>query len=356
MATTATNLDNIKVNYPSMLDRYDNRTGDYGLLKKANENANSSMGIITNDLKMKAANSWGRTIDIPVMSPTAGGIASGLVCTPTDDVAISAFMNVTWVSVSASWFMEPSLNEQNEISYLEMWLNQYKANLNAIYDSVDASIDTALTAALAVEAEYSNSMIGVGTKYGTLTADRIDVSLAQRELFLNDMTSINKSDDIFGRQDLIGSTNAESILRNTFGQGQSNDTNTAFQAGLFDATFTNNVTVGAASDASCYVVPKGSFGIVYRNHPDCAAGRSTTSGKQYSTVFDPVFGTDLDVTFQSVCADINAKTGNALDVANVQELHQINVNFGIITPSNSFGDPGSVAKGGVIRAFNFQTA
>lgn len=356
MATTATNLDNIKVNYPSMLDQYDNRLGDYGLLRKANENSNMAMGVVTNDLKQKAMNSWGRTVDIPVMEPTAGGISSGLVCTPTDDVAISKFMNVTWVSVSMSWFMEPSLNEQNEISYLEMWLNQYRAKMNVIYDSVDSSIDTALIAALAPESNYSNSMIGLGNKYGALTAARIDVSLAQRELFLNDMTSINKSDDIFGRQDLIGSTNAESILRNTYAQGQANDTNTAFQAGLFDATFSNNVTVGAVSDASAYVVPKGSFGIVYRNHPDCAAGRSTTSGKQYSTVYDPVFGADIDVTFQSVCADINAKTGNALDVANVQELHQVNVNFGIITPANSFGLGASVAPGGVIRGFNFQTA
>jgi hypothetical protein len=356
MATTATNLDNIKVNYPSMLDKFDNRTGDYGLLAKANEYSNSSMGIVTNDLKTKAMNSWGRTIDIPVMAPTAGGLASGLVCTPTDDVAISSFTNVTWVSVSASWFMEPSLNEQNEISYLEMWLNQYRANMNAIYNSVDSSIDTALIAALAVEAEYSSSYIGVGNKYGALTADRIDVSLAQRTGFLNDMTSINKADDIFGRQDIIGSTNAESIVRDMGAQGSGNDTNEGYQLGLFDFSFTNNVTVGAASDASCYVVPKGAFGIVYRNHPDCAAGRSTTSGKQYSTMYDPVFGANIDVTFQSVCADINAKTGNALDVANVQELHQVNVNFGIITPSNSFGVGASVAPGGVIRGFNFQTA
>jgi hypothetical protein len=355
MATTATNLDNIKVNYPSMLDKFDNRLGDYGLLKKANEYSNSSMGIVTNDLKTKAQNSWGRTIDIPVMAPDGGTLTSGLVCTPGDTVAISSFVNVTWVSVSGSWFMEPSLNEQNEINYLQMWLNHYNATMDLIYNSVDTSINAGLVAALAIQAEYSSSYIGAG-KYGALTANRIDASLAQRPGFLNDLTSIQKADDIFGRQDIIGSTNMESIVRDLGAQGSGNDTNDAYQLGLFDFSFTNNVAVGAASDASGFVVPPGAFGIVYRNHPDCAAGRSTTSGKQYSTVFDPVFGTDMDVTFQSQCADINAKTGNALDVANVQELHQVNVNFGIITPSNSFGVGASDAKGGVIRAFNFQTA
>jgi hypothetical protein len=355
MATTATNLDNIKVNYPSLVDRYDNRLGDYGLLRKANEYSNSAMGIVTNDLKTKAMNSWGRTIDIPTMAPNGGTLASGLVCTPGDTVAISSFVNVTWVSVSGSWFMEPSLNDQNEINYLQMWLNHYHATMDLMYNSVDSTINTGLVAALAPQAQYSSSYIGAG-KYGALTANRIDASLAQRPGFLNDLTSINKADDIFGRQDIIGSTNMESIVRDMGAQGSGNDTNDAYQLGLFDFSFTNNVAVGAVSDASGFVVPKGSFGIVYRNHPDCKAGRSTTSGKQYSTVYDPIFGTDLDVTFQSLCADNNVKSGNALDVAVVREIHQVNVNFGIITPSNSFGVGASDAKGGVIRGFNFQTA
>ena len=354
MATTATNLDNIKVKYPSMIDQFDLRTGDFGLLKKANEYTNSSTGIISNDLKTKAMDSWGRTIDIPVMSQVggAGVLGTGLSCSPADSEPVSAFMNVTWVTVSASWYMEPSKNEQNEINYLQEWLNQYKAKMAAIYDSIDSAIDTALIAALTVQAQYSSSYIGAG-KYGALTANRIDVSLAQRTGFLNDLTSIQKADDIYGRQDIIGSTNAESIVRDMGAQGSGNDTNEAYQLGLFDFNFTNNVTVGAASDASCYVVPKGSFGIVFRNHPDCKAGRNTTSGKNYGMVYDDVLQTTVDTMFESDCADINAKTGNALDVSNVQEKHQVSVNYGILTPYNNFAVSG---QGGVIRGFNFQTA
>tara|TARA_R110000803_G_scaffold101982_3_gene169998 strand:- start:875 stop:1948 length:1074 start_codon:yes stop_codon:yes gene_type:complete len=357
MAMTATVLDNIKVNYPNLLDQFDNRKADHGLLRKAIMNSNMAGGIISADLKEKAQNSYGRTIDIPTISQTPGTLGSALACTATDTVSVSAFVNVTWVTVSASWFMEPAKNDQNEISYLQEFASQYSAQINAIYNSMDSSIDTALIAALCVEAQYGNTMIGAGNKYGALLANRIDVSLAQRELFLNDMTSINKSDDIYGRQDLIGSTNAESILRNTYAQGQANDTNTGFQAGLFDAMFTNNVTVGAASDATCYVVPKGSFGLVTRNSPDCRAGRSTTDGKMYGMTYDPVLGANIDTLYSSSCQDINAKTGNALDVAAVQEQHQIAVNFGILTPSSAFAaGPPIIGAPGVIRAFNFQTA
>lgn len=351
MATTATNLDNIKVNYPSMLDQFDLRMADYGLLAKANQYANDSTGIISNDLKAKAQDSWGRTIDIPVMSQVAGTLGTGLSCSPADSVPVSAFMNVTWVTVSASWYMEPSKNEQNEINYLQEYMNQYKAKMNAIYNNLDAAVDTALIAALCVQAQYSSSYIG--GKYGALTANRIDATLAQRDGFLNDLTSIQKADNIYGRQDVIGSTNAESIVRALGAQGTGNDTNDAYQLGLFDFSFTNNVTVGAASDASCYVVPKGSFGMVFRNHPDAKAGRMTTSGKQYGMVYDDVLGTNVDTMFESDCADINVKTGNALDTSNVQEKHQVSVNYGIITPYSNFAVSG---EGAVIRGFNFQTA
>lgn len=353
MATTATNLDNIKVNYPSMLDQFDLRTGDYGLLRKAKEYTSSATGIVSADLQQKAMDSWGRVTDIPVMSQVSGvPLGTGLACTASDSIPVSAFVNVVWVTVSASWFMEPSKNEQNEISYLQEWANQYHSKLNAIYNNIDAAIDTALIAALCVQAQYGSSYIGAG-KYGALTANRIDVSLAQRTGFLNDLTSIQKADDIFGRQDIIGSTNAESIIRDMGAQGSGNDTNEGYQLGLFDFSFTNNVTVGAASDASCYVVPKGSFGMVHRNHPDCKARRTTTDGKQYGMVYDPVLGTNIDTMFSSSCQDINVKTGNALDTVNVQEQHQVSVNYGILTPYENFATSG---QGGVIRGFNFQTA
>jgi hypothetical protein len=302
-------------------------------------------------------NSYGRTVDIPVMSqvPNAAGLGTGLACSSSDSEPISAFVNITWVTVSNEWFMEPSKNDQNEIGYLQEFAAQYSAKMSAIYNSIDAAIDTALIAALTVEADYGSSYIGVGNKYGALTASRIDASLAQRTTFLNDLTSIQKADDIYGRQDIIGSTNMESIVRDMGAQGGGNDTNEAYQLGLFDFSFTNNVTVGAASDATGYVVPKGSFGIVFRNSPDPRAGRSTTDGKQYGMIYDPVLGTNIDTMFYSACADINAKTGNALDVANVQEHHQVAVTYGIMTPYAQY-TAGTSGAPGVIRAFNFQTA
>jgi len=352
MAMTATALDNIKVNYPSLLDQYNLRTSQYGLLNKAINYAKMGTGIISPDLVAKASNSWGRTIDIPVMSTSAGSLGTGITCTASGTDAISAFANVTYVTVSVAWKMEPTKNDQNEITYLQEYARKYIDNMDLLYNNIDAAVDTALIAALAPEAQYNSSLIGAGNKYGAFVANRLQCSLALRPGIFNDYTSIQKADDIYGRQDVIGSTNLESIVRELGAQGQGNDTNTAYQFQNFDFNFTNNVTVGAASDASMYVIPKGSFGVIFRNAPDPMNGRSTTDGKQYSMMYDNVLQTNVDVMYQSSCVDINALTGNALDVAAVQETHQVAVHYAIITPYRS----GAQAKGGVIRGVDLLTA
>jgi hypothetical protein len=350
---TATVLQNIRVNYPSLLDQFDLRGTEYALLNKGIQNANMGTGIISADLISKARDSWGRTIDIPVMSAQAGALGTGITCTAVGTEAVSAFVNVTWVTVSAAFTMEPTKNDQNEISYVQEFARKYTDNIRAIAENVDVAIDTALTTALCPAAQYASSYVGVGNKYGALVADRVQSSLANRVDFFNDYTSIQKADDIRGRFDVIGSTNLESIVRQSAAQGQANDTNEAFQFNGYDFTFSNNVTVSAASDATMYILPKGSYGIIFRNAPDPTNNRRTTDGKQYGTAFDPTLGAMVDTMFYSQCADINALSGNAADTAAVQEVHQVAVHYGILTPYSNFAVSG---KAGVIRAADLLTA
>jgi len=272
MAMTATVLDNIKVNYPSFLDQFDLRGSEYALLNKGIQNVNVGGGIISPDLVSKARNSWGRTIDIPVMGALNNSLAlgSGITCTATGVEAISAFVNVTYVTVSGAFKMQPTKNDQNEISYLQEFARKYTDIMRKIADNLDNAIDTALTTALCPAAQYSSSYVGALKKYGALVANRVQSSLALRPDLFNDYTSIQKADDIrpMPRFDVIGSTNLESIVRKYMAQGVSNDTNDSYQFGAYDFTWSNNVTVSAASDATAYILPKGSYGVIFRNAPD----------------------------------------------------------------------------------------
>jgi hypothetical protein len=352
MSIIQTQLDRLVADYPNGLDQWNLRLEDYGLTRKALMNTANPTGIISNDVIEKAQNSYARGLDIPVMSTSKGTLGNGLSCTSSGVEAISDMVGVIWTRVSADWTMEPSKNETNHISYQQELARKTMDNMDLIYENIEEAIDTNLIANLAPEAQYTNSYIGAGNKYGALVANRVQVTLAQRDRILNDWTSISKSDSIRGRLDVIGSTNMESIIRDLNAQGISNDTNDAFQIGLFDFMFSNNVTVGANSDATAYVVPKGSFGILFRNGKDPLANRRTTKGHIYGTLFDDKLDTLVDTLFVSDCADISAISGEALDDANVKEFHQVAVTYGLLVPYRS----GAQAKGGVIRGFDMLTA
>jgi hypothetical protein len=49
-------------------------------------------------------------------------------------------------------------------------------------------------------------------------------------------------------------------------------------------------------------------------------------------LFDPTLGMTMDTLYFSECADINALSGNAADTAAVNEVHQMAVHYGILTP------------------------
>jgi hypothetical protein len=333
MAMTATVLQDLRANYPSLLDKWELRPEIYTLMNKGVMNAsNPSTGIISPDVVDKAMQSWGRNVDIPVMDVASDANGTGLACTFSGTEAVSAFVNITWVTVSNGFEMQPAKNFQNEIKYQQEFARKYSDAIRAMAGAINSQVDTSLTAVL--RSNYASSYVGVGNKYGALVADAIQVSLANRPDFFNDMVDIAAADDYFPQFDVFGSTNARGIIKQLFAQGEANDTNTAyqFQMGDYNFFFDKDVTVGAASDASCYIMPAGAFGIVSRNSPDCMANNSTTDGKQYGTLFDPTLGMTMDTLYFSECADINALSGNAADTAAVNEVHQMAVHYGILTP------------------------
>lgn len=353
---TATALQDLRANYPSLLDRHELRPEKYGLLMKGVMNANNpSVGIISADVLDKARMSWGRQVDIPVMQVASDANGTGLACTFSGTEAVSAFVNLTWVTVSNGFEMQPAKNFQNEIKYQAEFARKYSDAIRAMAGATNAAIDTAINAVAAVPADYTSSYVGAGTKYGAVNAveNSIQVSLANRPDFYNDLVDILAADDIFPQFDVLSSINGRGIVAELFAQGQANATNTQYQftQGDYNFIFDKDVTIGtiAATDASGYVMPVGSYGVMSRNSPDCMAGSVTSDGKQYGTLFDPTMGMTLDTLYYSTCADINALTGNAADTSAVNEVHQMAAHYCILTPYEGVAS-------GVIRRYDLLTA
>lgn len=362
MAMTATVLKDLVVRYESLLDRHELRGSSYPLLNKGIENANNpTTGIISPDLLEKALDSWGRGIDIPVMSPAANANGTGLTCTFSGTEAISDFVNVTWVTISNGFNMQPVKNKQNEIKYMQEYARKFTDAMRSMALALDGAVDTTLLAALTPAAQYGSTYVGVGAKYGALVADKIQVSLANRPDFFNDLVDIMAEDDLLPDFDVLSSTNGRGIIRQLFAQGDANATNTRYQfdAGDFQFNFGKRVTktAGATIDATGYVMPKGAYGLVWRVRPDCEAMRSTTDGKIFG-MLNPAdlpegveipFNAPVGTLYSSTCGTAAVESGNAADSTAVLESHQFEVHYGILTPYSNFA---TSAVPAVIRAYD----
>ena len=351
MGTTNTRLQDIRVNSPSMLDKHELRPELYTLWQKGIMNATNPQGIISSDVLTKASNSWGLDVEIPVMSIASAANGTGLTCTYTGTEAVSDLVTITWATISNGFNMVPSRNAQNQINYQQEFARKYADAIRAMAGAANALVDTTLTGV--IEGTYTSSYIGAGQKYGAIAAnDAIQVSLANRPDFFNDLVDILASDDIFPQLDVLGSINLRGIVSQLFAQGEANATNTAyqFQQGDYNFFFDKDVTVGAiaATDASAYVMPVGAYGIVSRNSPDCLAGTENKT-HTWGTINDPTLMMDIDYLYTDGCLDNSADpSAYAGDTAVAQETHQMAMHFGILTPYES-------VQSGVIRKFDLLT-
>ncbi len=352
MATTATTLQDIRINYPNLFDKFDLRGQKYSLTQLALRNTANPQGIISADLLNKARISWGRGIDIPVFSQGGQANGTGLTCTFTGTQPVSDIVNVTFVTISNGFEMQPAKNFQNEMTYPQEFMRQFTDSSRKIAVALDALFDTTLTSNITPAAQYASSYVGVGNRY-PFVADKMQVDLGDRANFMNDLTDILAADDLEDQTfDVVLSTNGRSIVRQIFAQGPANDTNTAYQftMGDFDFVFSNRVTQTAATDATGFALPKGAIGIVSRNSPDAMANNRTSDGHQFSTMFNEIIGLTTDTLTFSTCGDVQPESGNADDTTAVREFHQQAIHIGILTPYENFA--GS-AVSGVIRKFDW---
>jgi hypothetical protein len=351
MSMIATLLQDLRPKYPSMLDSRELRGSRYGLFDKGKLNANSPKGIVTSEVIEMAMRSWGRNVDISVMSPIASNNGTGLTCTVTGTEAISDILNLTWVTVSNGFEMQPAKNKMNEISYEQEFLRKYTDMVRKIATSADAATYTALNTAITPAAQYASSYVGAGNKY-TFTANAMQVSLANRPAWWNEIEAIMLADDIEPSFDVLMSTNGRAIINPIFNQGAGNSVNTqyAFTNGNFNYSYSNRLTLSAACDATMFIMPEGSYAILNRNSNTCLEGLRSSDGVEFGIAYDPMLGVNLDTVHKSTCGSIVTESGNASDLASVRQYFGFAMHYAIVTPYTNYASSGISS---VIRKADF---
>lgn len=319
--------------YPSELDRQNLRQQQYGFIDAATR----STPILLNQAnRSMIQQSWGApAVQVPVFSKDVGTATVGtLTCAfPTAD-GVAALVDVTFLSVHTGFRIIPRLTDQSDIvSEAQDFIRQYSDKEEALANFLETQIYTTLDTAAA--ATSNSAFIGVGSKYGALVGDAIQVSAANTPFFFNDAKSIFQADD-FQRNGLevIGDAQLPSFVNQYVNQGAGNGTNSAFQFNGYTFTYSNSTVTTGGATSTGFIMPQGSLAMMSQVSPDAANNRvSASEGIRWSAETSALLGgLQIELMVRDECADVAAITGNATDTNALVKSYQMGLNVAILTP------------------------
>lgn len=346
LANTLT--QSLRTQYPSNLDKYEDRLSEYGAWALFKMDTMSPESIITPDVIETAAGSMGNTLTIPVIDGDDVTIGNVRSCTIADYENVSNLITVTFVTYQFGFTMVPAQYQNNDIKYQA----DFDRKLLKYLKKFAATLDSAAVAKLeADKTQVMNSaFIGLGQKYGALAGNAIQVTDAQKNLIFNDLTSIQAEDDFYGRYNVLGSQTLRSVVGEYANQGAGNATNTQFQFGEYDFGYSNRVTVGAGNAATFFSMPKGTLATFNRNEPDARLGSQIDSNNYWEEVQVPIVDLTMGVHYSRECADnsgINGGAGAAHLTGSMKESFIWSTDVAFITAynSNPVTNAGPIFKG-----------
>lgn len=351
MSLEKTLLQNIRVNYPSRLDDYDNRVKITGLLTAVLEMNDSPSSIMTDDLRQKAVNSQGRTIEVPVIQRGNVTIKNARSCVVECTDSDSDLVEVVWKTVVADVCMVPGQFPINTIQYQQAFAKKIESVVEAFRLELEDGLETALDSNKSKVYSASSLVAPTGAKYA-LTGDAIRVPKSLQDLFFNDIDAINLSDDYgAGVLKILGNHTLMPTVREYMNQGSSNDKNRAFQFGNFDFSFSNGIPNGTGVASTGYFLPDGAIGFLTRLDVDSLNNNETTDGTRWFVDSLPGLPFPVGIKYDSTCSDQSALISNKLDhlTATKIEHWQISFDYATIVPYNRDID----TRPSPIRKFEF---
>lgn len=341
-----TYLQDIRVNHPDRLDRDEWRMIRYGLVNSAIEQNAHPNSIISEDLREKALNSQGRVIDIPVMKKGVLTVKNVRSCTIGTHENESEMVNVTWVTYAVDISMVAAQYAKNEISYQNDLAAKLILVKEAILGEIEASIHTKLDTEKSIV--YNSAL--VPTKY-PLVGNTLQVTLAQQEYFFNDIDTIQQEDEFYGEHYVIASTSLLPSVTHYINQGSGNDENLSYQFADKTYRFSNNVINGTGVNATGFIMPVGTLGMMTRVDVDAQMNHRSTTGTEWGTVSIDGIPFPMGYLYRSECSDQSALNGTGLEhlTATMVEQWSFSVDVALVTPYNS--DPATNA--GAIKKFEF---
>ena len=321
----------------SNLDKNEIRPSRYGALDVFMQQSADPAGILTPELRQKAEQSIGRTLETPVIDYDAGiTIGNTRSVTIADSENTSKMHTITFATYSFGFTIVPAMYMNNEISMqrdFEAKMNKYLYALAKKLDGVCISaLGAAKTQVFKDSLQYSK------------TGNVLESSWDDREGIIGDINPIMAANDYFGQIHLVGNGGIESIIRKLDQSGLYNAENKQLEYSDKVLHFTNEITNAEGKYGTAYAVTDGMLGLLFRFEREALLGTKARTGHEWGIENLPMLNIPCGTYYYESVSDVSNIAGAATAdmTRGLKQHYGFAVDVAVITPYNS--DPATNAN------------
>lgn len=328
MSLLATRMQNMRSS--SNLDKNEIRPSRYGALDVFMQQSADPAGILTPELRQKAEQSIGRTLETPVIDYDAGiTIGNTRSVTIEDSENTSKMHSITFATYSFGFTIVPAMYMNNEISMqrdFEAKMNKY---LYALAKKLDGVCISALGAA-------KTQVFADSLQYGT-TGNVLESSWDDREGIIGDINPIMAANDYFGQIHLVGNGGIESIIRKLAQSGIYNAENKQLEYSDKVLHFTNEITNAEGKYGTAYAVTDGMLGLLFRFERESLLGTKARTGHEWGIENLPLLNIPCGTYYYESVSDVSGIAGAATAdlTRGLKQHYGFAVDVAVVTPYNS---------------------
>lgn len=256
MSLVATKLQNWRVENPEF-DRNMTRPCEYGALDFFIEQTDAQNSIISPNLRDRAFESIGNTVQIPVINYDGDVQVSNVrSCVIADDENTSALYTVVWATYAIGFTMVPAAYMNNEISYDHDFIRKMEKTIRALANALDQGAVAALEAAKTqvlkdkLNYQFAGNVIEVPTQMATE--------------IMGDIDPIMRANCFPEMIHIVGNAGVDSLIRKLAQHDVYNDVNKRMEYANKVLHYTNNVVNEAGKNGTFFAVADGNVGVLTR--------------------------------------------------------------------------------------------
>lgn len=317
MSLVTTLMQPLRTKYVAKtLDKNEIRASRYGAWDFFQQQSKLENGILTDQAKEFIKKSAGQLVDIPVLNAENVTISNVRSCVIPAGDETSALVRITFVTYAFGFTMNRARHANNDVSYQQL----FNKKLEEYLLKLAATLDTAAANKLNTDRNvYFPAEI---TNFYPVVANSLQVPLAKKNDFFNQLEAILMTMDYYGQSNVIGSTTLLPMIKRLYAQGKANEINQSFQFDPYKWFTSNRITNAATIGETMYAVPDGYVAVANRNMPDNimkhTIGPKDSPLYAWDEQFMPIVNLNMGTFYTQNCADMSALDGGGARMTQLQ--------------------------------------